>query len=97
MPARDPHTGLFQPIDERPARVTIWAERDRLHIAVEHAVTGTRIIEWWDDDAWAMFEAGYFKAGPLGRIDEHWTAPSVLQYCREQGLLTPTGRSKISV
>lgn len=42
--------------------ITVWEERDRLHIAL-YDQNGKLHSEWWDDDARSMFEDGFFVAG----------------------------------
>lgn len=73
-----------------PPRVTVWEERDRLHIHVVKA-DGTTVAEWWDDDARQMFEDGFFKSGvrSIGHLRESDAVltESVLTYCREMNLI----------
>jgi hypothetical protein len=63
--------------------VTVWEERDRLHIGVTK--NGDPIdVDWWDDDARQMIEDGFFKSGQdLKR--------SVLDYVEQNGLVQFTG------
>lgn len=61
-------------------KVTVWEERDRLHIAIVDAATEQETVaEWWDDDARQMFEDGFFKSGRELRA-------SVLEYAKDMGL-----------
>jgi len=64
--------------EEPTYSVSVWEERDRLHIKL----TGTddTDLNWWDDDARQMFEDGFFKSQP--DLEE-----SVIEYARERGLL----------
>lgn len=57
--------------------VSVWEERDRLHIYL----TGTDGTDrsWWDDDARRMFEDGFFTSSDI--------EGSVIDYAREHGLL----------
>ena len=73
-------------------RVELWAERDRLHIGIQDKKTGEYIVSWWDEEASAMFDQGFFyDPGPLG-----WRIPaekrrfegSVLAYAEKMGLLS---------
>lgn len=53
--------------------VDAWQERDRLGIWVTDNRTDETIAEWWDEDAWEMFEQGFFKGG----VPEYsWEKPS---------------------
>lgn len=62
--------------------VSVWEERDRLHIALKVGKEGewdTTVVDWWDDDARSMFEDGFFKARDLEN--------SVIAYAEEMGLI----------
>jgi hypothetical protein len=48
---------------DNEVEVTVWDERDRLHICVQEKDSGECLIEWWDEDAQQMFEDGFFKSG----------------------------------
>lgn len=61
-------------------RVEVWEERDRLHIGIQNKETGDYLKSWWDDDARAMFEQGFFKSEP--KVKE-----SVLEYAEDMGIL----------
>ena len=43
----------------------VWEERDRLWIALHDRDTDDILYEWWDEDAAAMFEDGFFEARDL--------------------------------
>lgn len=69
-------------------KVTVWEERDRLHVAIVDRETEQHTLaEWWDDEAREMFTDGFFdldfgfgtiKFGPKFRA-------SVLGYAVEMG------------
>lgn len=71
--------------------VSVWAERDRLHIHVFHQDENTTVVDWWDDDARQMFEDGFFRTGrPFGiREDDARLRASVLDYCEARQLIRP--------
>lgn len=59
--------------------VSVWEERDRLHIHV-HADDGqTTVIDWWDDAARELIEDGFVNARRL--------ETSVLDYCEHLGVI----------
>ena len=61
--------------------ITIWEERDRLHIGiVDKATEQISYADWWDEDARQMFEDGFFKSGK-------GLENSVLEYAEEMGIL----------
>ena len=60
--------------------VSVWEERDRLHIHLFQGDKNTTIAEWWDDDAREMFEDGFFKSGKNLKA-------SVLEYALSVGLI----------
>jgi hypothetical protein len=62
--------------------VTVWEERDRLHIGITK--DGAPVdVDWWDDDAREMFEDGFFKSGRNLKS-------SVIDYAKEHGLIRVT-------
>ena len=62
-------------------KVMRWSERDRLHIAIVDAATEQRTFaEWWDEDAVAMFDDGFFDPRDLEL--------SVIRYARDMGMLS---------
>jgi hypothetical protein len=73
-------------IDGRPLTLSVWEERDRLHIHVTNS-SGETVAEWRDDEARAMFTDGFFKSGAvsIGRLRESDPVllASVLEYVRE--------------
>jgi len=75
--------------------VSVWQERDRLHIGVDYKhgkmpaspLVKRDIADWWDDDASQMFEDGFFKRmGPMGEKDPKFVN-SVIEYCEQMGIL----------
>jgi hypothetical protein len=58
--------------------VSVWEERDRLHIMLE-SEDGCEIASWWDDDARQMFEDGFF--------DRRRLKESVIEYAIAQKML----------
>ncbi|MDY6918046.1 MAG: DUF192 domain-containing protein, partial [Chloroflexota bacterium] len=80
-------------------RVEVWDERDRLHIGIQDKRTDDYIASWWDDEAWQMFEDGFFKRRLPGRLSERdrVLVESVLAYAEEVGILaTPWQQRSIS-
>jgi hypothetical protein len=76
---RGPYKGKPSEFD-----VTVWDERDRLHIGITK--NGDPIdVDWWDDDARGMIEGGLFKPGRAFK-------QSVLDYAVETGLIQFKGR-----
>ncbi len=76
---RGPYKGKSSEFD-----VTVWDERDRLHIGITK--NGDPIeVDWWDDDARGMIEDGFFKPGRALK-------QSVLDYAVENGLIQFKGR-----
>jgi len=70
--------------------VETWQERDRLGIWVTDRRTDNVIAEWWDEDARAMFEQGWFKPGVPQRTTERPSSvfvDSVLDYAESVGML----------
>lgn len=62
-------------------KVTVWEERDRLHIGiVDKKTEQVSIADWWDDDARQMFEDGFFS-------HKHGLDNSVLEYAEDMGFL----------
>jgi hypothetical protein len=68
-------------------KVTVWEERDRLHIAAfvnEGTSTTDTVAEWWDDEARSMIEGGFFtydcRPGRLGTTE---VGPKLLKSVRE--------------
>ena len=59
-------------------RVDVWEERDRLSIVLYDG-DDREIASWWDDDARAMFEDGFF--------DRRRLCQSVVEYARSVDLL----------
>jgi hypothetical protein len=81
--------------DRDDVDVTVWQERDRLHISVDYKhgkmpaspLAKRDIADWWDEDASQMFEDGFFKPmGPMGEKDPKFIN-SVLEYCEQMGIL----------
>ena len=60
--------------------VSVWEERDRLHIHLFQGDENNTVAEWWDDSAREMFEDGFFKAGKN-------LQSSVLEYALSVGLI----------
>lgn len=60
--------------------VSVWEERDRLHIHLFHRNENHTVAEWWDDDARAMIEDGFFTMG-------RGLKASVLDYAKSVGLV----------
>ena len=59
--------------------VSTWFERDRSSVVLYDQ--GNQVVaEWWDEDAQAMFEDGFFQGGRK-------LAESVLDYARDMGLV----------
>jgi len=73
----------------------VWAERDRVHIALRQEdgsefKDGPIIAQWWDEDAQQMFEDGFFSSDGviMGRIiNPRPLHTSVFKYCETMGLL----------
>ena len=61
-----------------PWRVSVWEERDRLHIHLFAGDESRTIADWWDDDARQMFEDGFF--------DRRRLEASVIEYARSVNL-----------
>jgi rubrerythrin len=62
-------------------KVTVWEERDRLHIGIiDKATEQTSYGDWWDEDARQMFEDGFFS-------HKHGLENSVLEYAEDMGIL----------
>ena len=59
-------------------QVTVWKERDRLHIHLFDGDENNTIADWWDDDAREMIEDGFF--------DPRNMADSVIRYAIEMKL-----------
>lgn len=61
----------FKPRTISNTRITVWQERDRLHIALEDMDTDKTLIEWWDEDAQQMIEDGFLDIHEaiLGRLE----------------------------
>jgi uncharacterized membrane protein (UPF0127 family) len=72
-------------------RVEVWQERDRLHVGIQEKATGEYLVDWWDDDARAMFDMGFFRAGLPGWLSESdpTLVESVLAYAEDMGILAP--------
>lgn len=74
------------PVNFSDYKVTVWEERDRLHIGIVDAATEQiGYADWWDDDARQMFEDGFFDARRL--------ADSVLRYAADHGMLKKPSRA----
>lgn len=41
--------------------VSVWDERDRLHLSVTNEDTGAELLDAWDDDARALIEDGFIQ------------------------------------
>lgn len=64
-------------------RLSIWEERDRLHICLQVASTDEKISEWWDAEARSMFADGFFdRDHPAGRLHR-----SVYEYAAAHGII----------
>lgn len=59
-------------------QVDVWEERDRLSIVLYDG-DDRKIASWWDDDAWEMFEDGFF--------DWRRLEASVIEYAESVGLI----------
>jgi hypothetical protein len=67
---------------ESAFNVTVWEERDRLHIGITK--NGYPVdVDWWDDDARQMIEDGFFKTGRNLKS-------SVIEYAKDNGLIRVT-------
>ena len=85
-------TGKKKKYTRSQVKVTVWEERDRLHIGiVDKATEEVSIADWWDDDARQMFEDGFFKPGiihrSLDQVADDKMTKSVLDYAEEIGML----------
>lgn len=58
--------------------ISVWAERDRMHIELADARTEKTIVEWWDDDAAEAIMDGF-----LNPRDYHGSA---VEYANDMGL-----------
>ena len=92
-------TKRMLPSTKRPTRsqvkVTVWEERDRLHIGiVDKATEQISYADWWDDDARQMFEDGFFEGAiprdwsPTNNAWEQKFKNSVLRYAEDMGILS---------
>jgi hypothetical protein len=80
VPRTGKHRKAAPPASE--CKVSVWEERDRLHIHLYHGDENTTVAEWWDDDARSMFEDGFFKSG-------RDLTQSVIEYAQSHGLVRP--------
>ena len=85
----------------RPTRYDVsvdsWVERDRIGIWITDLRTSKTIAEWWDDEARAMFDEGFFKPATFTRSGElggREFIESVLDYAESVGLLAKEGSVK---
>lgn len=76
------------PLTTNNTKLEVWSERDRFHIDLQD-LNGNTIAEWWDADAFQMFEDGFFddKAFIMGRLHNKTKLhASVVEYANSVGL-----------
>lgn len=72
--------------------ISVWSERDRLHIEARNKGTDETIAEWWDEEASQMFDGFFYNPGPLGwRVgsEQRKFENSVVSYLVDMGLVQP--------
>ena len=70
--------------------VDSWVERDRIGIWVTNRRTQKTVAQWWDEEAHAMFEAGFFKPATFtssGELGGPEFINSVLDYLVEMDVI----------
>lgn len=86
----DENPTSWRPLTIADTSISVWCERDRLHISIRQTDSGRTLGEWWDDDAREMFEDGFFKSGrPFGKVDERDPVlhASVFEYLQHVGIV----------
>jgi hypothetical protein len=81
-------------IDE--THLTVWEERDRLHIALymkSDELLNDPLLDLWDDAASEAFEDGFLKAGFL-KDNDPALKQSAFEYAKSQGRLDPANRTQ---
>jgi hypothetical protein len=60
----------FKALSLMDTELSVWEERDRLHICLSRKDTGKTMVEWWDDDARQAIEDGFLdmRDAILGRL-----------------------------
>lgn len=74
--------------------LAVWAERDRLHVAL-YLKTDVRLVDplldIWDDDARQAFEGGFLKAGRM-KDEDQILKESAFEYAKHLGRFDPANR-----
>lgn len=74
--------------------LTVWAERDRLHVALYLKADEDRsdpLLDIWDEDARQAFEDGFLKAGWL-KDEDRVLKQSAFDYAKHLGRFDPENR-----
>ena len=60
----------FKPMTLMDTYLSVWQERDRLHIRLSRKSDDKTLVEWWDDEAREAIEDGFLsmKGMILGRL-----------------------------
>lgn len=66
-------------LEVKDTELSVWEERDRLHIRLIQVNNNKTLAEWWDEDAREMFTDGFFESRDLHG--------SVFDYCRGIGMI----------
>lgn len=86
-----------QDISIEDTNLTVWEERDRLHIALylkSDEKLDDPLLDLWDEAAREAFEDGFLKAGWLKDEDPTLKA-SAFKYAKEMGMFDPANRVKV--
>ncbi len=61
----------WRPLTLRDTAISVWQERDRLHVSITRNDTGATLAEWWDQDVADLYADGFLKSGrPFGGLSE---------------------------
>lgn len=74
--------------------LSVWSERDRLHVALYHKNDTAKkdpFIDIWDDDARQAFEDGFLRARFM-KDEDPTLKQSAFSYAKELGRLDPANR-----
>lgn len=63
----------FKALTLHDTTITVWQERDRLHICLARKADDKTLVEWQDDDAYQAVDDGFLsiKEAKLGRLERH--------------------------
>jgi hypothetical protein len=83
-----------QDIQLEETTLTVWAERDRLHIALymkSDEGLNDPLLDVWDEDARQLFEDGFLKAGWM-KDEDRILKQSAFDYAKSIGRFDPANR-----